>query len=212
MLNTFFEKHGKQISYDKGTIIVDCNETPNGIYYLQQGFVKAFALTERGHEHLHIIYKSNEIFPGRWSFSSIKGDLTYTAMTPVIAWKADKDLFTEFLSKDKKMLFLALEYSNTLLDIFVSRVNDLEHMNAYLRVVSRLISMAKRFGKQLENGILIEAPVTQQDIASSIALTRESVSREISKLVEKNIIQYQNQLILINDINKLEAEIRQYPE
>lgn len=212
MLDTFFRSHGNKTKYAKGTVIVDCNETPNGIYYLEEGYVKAYCLTERGHEHVHIIYKPGEIFPARWSFSSIKGDLTYEAMNEVTAWKAEKNDFTEFLHKDKKFLDLALEYSNTILDVFVNRVNDLEHMNAFLRVASRLVTMAKRFGREMDGGVLIQAPVTQQDIAGSLSLSRESVSREISKLEQKGIIQYRDQLIYIADLNSLEKEIKEYPE
>ncbi len=212
MLDTFFRSNGVKTKYAKGAIIVDCNEIPNGIYYLEDGYVKAFSLTERGHEHVHIIYKPGEIFPARWSFSSIKGDLTYVAMNEVNAWKAEKSKFTEFLHKDSKLLDLALEYSNTILDVFVNRVNDLEHMNAFLRVASRLVTMSKRFGKDVDGGVLIQAPVTQQDIASSLALSRESVSREISKLEQKGIIDYRDQLIYIADLRSLEREIKEYPE
>lgn len=212
MLDTFFRSNGAKTKYTKGAVIVDCNEIPNGIYYLEEGYVKAYSLTERGHEHVHIIYKPGEIFPARWSFSSIKGDLTYVAMNEVIAWKAEKTKFTEFLHKDSRLLDLALEYSNTILDVFVNRVNDLEHMNAFLRVASRLITMSKRFGKELDGGVLIQAPVTQQDIAGSLALSRESVSREISKLEQKGIIEYRDQLIFVTNLDLLKNEIIQYPE
>lgn len=212
MLDTFFRSNGTKTKFAKGAVLVDCNEIPSGIYYLEEGYVKAYCLTERGHEHVHIIYKPGEIFPARWSFSSIKGDLTYEAMNDVTAWKAEKTDFTKFLHKDNKFLDLALEYSNTILDVFVNRVNDLEHMNAFLRVASRLVTMSKRFGKVVDGGVLIQAPVTQQDIASSLALSRESVSREISKLEQQDIIRYVDQLIFIVDPIRLEKAIKDYPQ
>ena len=134
------------------------------------------------------------------------------ALTEVDAWKVDKAQLTSYLTSNPHELRAALAYTNAILDIFVNRVNDLEHMNAYLRVASRLVSLAKRFGKPEAEGILIEAPVTQQDIAGSLAMSRESVSRELNKLIAKGTIKYHNQLIIIEDMQALENEISSYPE
>lgn len=213
MLSSFFKKTGKELFLNKGTVIVDCNdEVPSGIFFLKKGFVKAFSLSERGREHVHIIYKAGEIFPARWAFGATKGGLTYIAITDVEVLKVDKAALTDYLDKNPQELHEALSYINMILDIFVNRVNDLEHNIAYLRVAARLVSLAKRFGKAEDGGVLIEAPLTQQEIAASLSLTRESVSREMGKLIEKQIIEYHDQLLFIKDLNMLEKEIREYPE
>jgi CRP/FNR family transcriptional regulator len=206
----YFIKHGKCCAFNKGEVIVDCSLMPNGIYYIEKGFIKTLTLTERGNEHIYIIYKPNDIIPARWAFSAIKGHLIYMAMTPVTAWKVDKSSFSAYISSSPEILNAALEYSNTILNIFVNRVNDLEHMNAYLRVMAALLRLSTRFGKAKGHGVLIDLPITHQELGSALALTRETVSREIGKLIDKQIIKYNDNLIFINKIEELEKEMSEY--
>jgi CRP-like cAMP-binding protein len=63
--------------------------------------------------------------------------------------------------------------------------------------------MSQRFGQKTKEGIIFEAQLKQQDIASSINASRETTSRELSALERKGLISINSQLILIKDIEKL---------
>ena len=54
---------------------------------------------------------------------------------------------------------------------------------------------------------MISVPLTHADIALSIAITRETASRECKKLEEEGLIKYEHRKIVVNDIKKLEEEL-----
>jgi predicted transcriptional regulator len=64
-----------------------------------------------------------------------------------------------------------------------------------------------RFGKTTLKGTLIEAPITHQDIADSLNMVRETVSRTIEKLIAQNLIEQINHSFVLTDVVKLRAAV-----
>jgi hypothetical protein len=54
---------GTKLTYKKGEFIIRPNETPSGVFYIEEGIVKAFDITKYGEENLLIIRKEQEVFP-----------------------------------------------------------------------------------------------------------------------------------------------------
>jgi CRP/FNR family transcriptional regulator len=87
------------------------------------------------------------------------------------------------------------------------RILNLEYRTVRERLVSFLLSMASRFGTEVPDGTLIEAPLRHQDIASSISATRESVGRELSSLERQGLLSNSQSLIILKDIPKLRRHL-----
>jgi CRP-like cAMP-binding protein len=62
-----------------------------------------------------------------------------------------------------------------------------------------------RFGKETEEGMVIEVPLRHQDIASSINASRETASREIAVLERKKLIENKRFYIVLKDIPAMQA-------
>ena len=72
---------------------------------------------------------------------------------------------------------------------------------------STLLRMARSYGEQTAEGILITVPFTNQELANYSATTRESMNRMLSDLRHQNVIESRGKNILIRDINALERFI-----
>ena len=72
--------------------------------------------------------------------------------------------------------------------IHSERIINLEYRSVRARLVSFLLTMRGRFGKETTEGLVIEVPLRHQDIASSINASRETASREMSALEKKGWI------------------------
>ena len=72
---------------------------------------------------------------------------------------------------------------------------------------STLIRLANSYGTEVEDGILISVPLTNQELANYSATARESLNRMLSELRRNDIIENRNNLILIKDIDFLRREI-----
>lgn len=207
MFQDFFENNATLCEYEEGDVLVDCNSTPTHVFYLVSGYVKASVLSPRGNEHVLIFYKPGDIFPARWAFTDIKGYAFYTAISPVTVRKVVKNNFTEYLINHPEKLLQAVQYTTLIMDVFVNRVNDMAHLTAYLKTISLLLSLAERYGHMEGKSTLIDIPVTQSDLARTIAMTRETISRELKKLELKHIITYKNQKIFIPNRDALRNEL-----
>ncbi|MBR1398429.1 MAG: Crp/Fnr family transcriptional regulator [Selenomonadaceae bacterium] len=72
---------------------------------------------------------------------------------------------------------------------------------------STLIRLANSYGKEIDSGILIPVPLTNQELANYSATARESLNRMLGELRKLNVIENRGNLIFIKDIDYLRREI-----
>ena len=73
---------------------------------------------------------------------------------------------------------------------------------------STLIRLSNSYGQEIDEGILITVPLTNQELANYSATARESLNRMLGELRRENIIEMRDGLILIKDIDFLKKEIQ----
>jgi CRP/FNR family transcriptional regulator len=72
---------------------------------------------------------------------------------------------------------------------------------------STLIRMSNTHGMKTNKGILIELPLTNQELANFCGTSREVVNRLLSELRKNEIISIDKGTITINDLEYLKREI-----
>lgn len=201
----------KPLRYKKGEIILRPDNLNPGVNFLERGHIKVYSITEDGNEKTHVIFKSGAIFPLLWIFKNINRDVYYEALDEVILKKAAKEDFISLMDTNNGALRELVNRMLTTFDIYVDRIEELEYLKSYPRLVSSLLTFSKHFGKKTGKKILIEVPLTHKDIGSSINMTRETVSREMEILIGKKLIAYKHHLIVIKDFDGLRRELSFYP-
>lgn len=208
----FFTEKSKPLRYKKGEIIIRPDSPPSGVNYIEKGYVRVYFLTTDGEEKLHIIYKPDEVFPLIWAVQGEHKHLFYEAMNEVTLRRVTKEDFLQFIKNNPSTLFELSGRLINVLNVFINRVHNLEITKAYPRVIARLLFLSQRFGEKEGNKVKITAPIKHKDIASSIGLTRETTSREMEKLEKNGLVTTEKQLIIINNVKKLELELEKYGE
>ncbi len=196
-------KQGSRLEYRKGELIIREGDTPGGVFYIESGLVKAYDITRYGEENLLIIRKPEEIFPIIWAITESKWHVMYESLSPTVVYRLSRKKYVEAIMTRNELLAPLLDITLQMYRIQSQRILNLEYRTARERLVSFLFIMSERFGKQTKNGTVIEAPLRQQDIASSINTSRETASRELSALEKKNILSVEKMLITIVDETKL---------
>jgi len=85
---------------------------------------------------------------------------------------------------------------------------NLEYRTVRERLICFLLNTADRFGEAGVKGrILINVPLKQQDIASSINATRETTSRELVRLERLGLVSTTHSKITLLDPKKLRAAL-----
>lgn len=191
---------GTKLNYRKGEYIIRPGETPNCVYFIEHGLVKAFNISKYGEENLLIIRKSHEIFPLIWALTGQEKDIIYQSLSASVLWRIDHETYLDFLQTHPSGLAVMLDMVTEMYRIHSERLLNLEYRTVRERLVSFLVTMSGRFGQERPEGVLIDVPLRQQDIASSINASRETASRELSYLERKGLIKTKQSHITLIDL------------
>lgn len=193
--------------YKKKRMIMSGNEPRENVFYIEKGYISAYKLLPGGCKKIYLFYKSGEFFPITSTFSGIRKNLFYETLSDTTIRKAPKEELLKFVDNNADVLQEIIDRIIENHNVYINRVDNLEYTNAYSRLISRILFLAERFGKKIRRNVLINIPVTHEDIANSIAMTRETASREIERLLKKHLIKMRGHLIIIPNILKLQREL-----
>ena len=201
LVNLFHQ--GTRLVYEKGEFIIRPGSAPQGVYYILSGLVKAYDITKYGEENLLIIRKPGEIVGLTWAVTGEDRHIIYSTLAKTELLQITREQFTDFIRTNPAA---ALPLVDMLVDMYrlhSERILNLEYRTVRERLVSFLLSMAKRFGKESPDGIVLEVPLRHQDIASSISATRESVGRELAAFERQGLVGNRQLTITLKDVPRL---------
>ncbi len=200
-----FQSSGRKLTFAKGEIILRAGDEPQGVYLIEQGIVKIYALSKQGEERIHLFYAEYDVFPLMWAFKQAVRNVYYETLEPTTLWVIPLETFREYVSKNPEAANRLLEQAVGLFRLYAGRIDNLLRPNSHDRIAHVLISLTSRFGVQTApNEYTIDAVLTHQDIGSSINLTRETASRALERLKKNGVITYDDERrIVIKDMEKL---------
>lgn len=193
----------KAIHIKKGEIIFRPDFPNHNVFYIENGFVKIYSIVENGEEKIIMFYKAGDFFPLTKLFKNSAKNFFAETLVPTTIRYVDENEFQKFLNGDSDATTELINYFSDYMEYYLQRVENLGFMKSSQKVIFNLLSLIKRFGLADKNGTKIELPITQREIGSMLAMTRETVSREFEKLQKENIIDLKNHEIIIKDIRYL---------
>ena len=114
-----------------------------------------------------------------------------------------RERFIEFIRSNPDVAIPIIDTLTNMYRLHSDRIMTLEYRTVKERLASFLLTTAARFGEKTSKGILINSPLKQQDIASSISATRETTSRSLAALQNNRIIRIEQSIITILDEDAL---------
>lgn len=188
--------------YEKGAVILQQGIVPTSVYVVKSGFVKVYNITAQGEERPVLFDVTYEAFPIGWIFDKINQTyFYYEAFTDVELYLVPKEDYIGFLKSQPEQMWRALDYYVERHVNYQLRMHALEQSKAREKILYTLEFLARRFGIHTSEGRhKITLPLTQQDFANFIGLSRETTSIELSKLQRENVISYDKQSYSIDPL------------
>jgi len=185
--------------------IINGLDEPEGVYLIKSGFIKAYSISKAGHVNLLAIHEAGEFIPLPWALDGAHTTgLFYEAMTDVTVLRASKDKLRTAMGNNTWLSQEILKQTVNIITLYTQRIQTLEFRSARGRIISELLYLAERFGKSQGKEILIYAPITHQDIADSINMTRETASRTLELLFKEGLVGQKDHLFTVLDLPKLQ--------
>lgn len=193
----------------KGAFLFREGQVGDNFFVITSGKFEVSKLTGDGKELLLRLCGKNDVIGelmvfaenGRYLFN---GRALEDSEVLVIKNKAIED---EVLNNPQ----FALEFLKMITDHFRKQHTKFRDLLLYGRkgaLYSTLIRIANTYGVEMKNGILLDIPITHQDLANFSSTTRESVTRELSDLKNKGIISFKGRKIILHRLDYLKAKIK----
>jgi len=94
------------------------------------------------------------------------------------------------------------------IDGLLTKMSYLMSASAYERLTAEIIILSKRFASMdFSKTHEINLEISENELATLTGLTRETVSRELKVLRDKNLISFAKKKLTIYNLNELEAEL-----
>lgn len=191
-------------TYPKGQIIIFAEEDPEAVYYIVKGKVRTYDLSYRGDEVIVNIFKPGAAFPMTWAINRTPNKYFYKTEEETTVHVIPADAAVVFLRDNPDIMLDLLSRLYFGIEGLLGRMVHLMSGTARSRVLYELIIESRRFGKKDEvSGFTLG--VSEVDLAARSGLSRETVSREIGKLKQQNILSLKSGKIYISELKKLES-------
>jgi CRP/FNR family transcriptional regulator, cyclic AMP receptor protein len=189
----------------KNEPIYFANEPSKAIFFLKTGRVKIVKYTPDGKENIITIINPGEIF-GEMAYLE-EGQRTDYALTiePSLICAINNNDLIEFINKNPALNLKLIKLIGLKLKSFSERIEDLVFKDANQRVISFLLRLTEKSGKQIGEQIFVKPFLRHQDIAELTACSRQTVNYILTNLRVKNIIDFDRKKLIVNNIDKLKS-------
>jgi CRP/FNR family transcriptional regulator, nitrogen oxide reductase regulator len=197
-------RHARTVTARRGETITRQGDPALQILVVREGYAKLVSTSAGGHDVLVGIAGPRDAF-GHAAMAGEARDylVTSTALTAfsAAAWDRDKALaiareFPEVRQKIDAQLIRNVE-------LVLGRLHTVSEGRVSQRLARALLELADRHGQPDSLGIMIEPPLTRQDIAAIVATTLFTASRLLSEWENKGLVESSRARVRVRNVEGL---------
>ncbi|MBZ0180495.1 MAG: Crp/Fnr family transcriptional regulator [Melioribacteraceae bacterium] len=197
------DKLVKDSTTEKNVPIYFASEPSKTIYFLKKGRVKISKYLPDGGEKIIAIINPGEIFGEMAYFDEDERTDYAVTLEPSLICAINKNDFAEFVEKNPDLNLKLTKLIGLKLKNFSERIEDLIFKDANHRIISFIIRYAEKNGKKVGDQIFVKPFLKHQNIGELTACSRQTVNYLLTDLRNKEIIDFDRNKLIINDIKKL---------
>lgn len=199
----------RMVTTDKGEYLFQEGESAEELYIIVSGKVQVSKITSDGRELSLRICGENDIC----------GELTLFTDSPKYLLSAKvleegevavirKDVIEREIFNDTKLAFEFMKWMSDHFRKTQTKFRDLILNGKKGALYSTLIRMTNSYGVKKQDGsILIDLPLTNQELANFCGTSRESTNRMLNDLKKDNVISIKKSKITVHNLKYLRDEI-----
>ena len=193
--------------YKKNKIVFMEGEPAEAVFFVKSGKVKISKNTLDGKEHIIHIMTDGEVFAEACLF----GISPYPANAEAIE---DSEVFLiknsdleKMLESSPKTAIQIIKVMSKRLNLVSSQIENLALRDAYGKTASLIIQLLKDEGKAAGDGVVLKVNLSRQDMGNMVGLTRETLTRALTRLKNDRAIEIDRDEIKVIDLEKLKSWI-----
>lgn len=177
--------------YPRGVVLYAEGETPRGVYILCSGEVRLTAASENGNEVIMRVAKRGDILGLSNTMSRephrVRAETTSSCQIGFI----DRLQFLQFLRGHSDAALRVAEHLSAELHEAWEQIRLVTLApSSHAKLIHFLLTWASNHGKEFVEGASLALFMTHEEIAQSIGVSRETVSRALAELRQENLIRF----------------------
>jgi len=194
----FVEKH-----FGKDDYIFFEGDPSSWLGVVLEGRVKMIKHSENGKDVVLDLIAPGEMLGDMAAFNGEPRPATARSMGPTVVASIHQDDYIRLLKQYPALALRAIEELGRRLREAQETIKSMAVERVERRIARILLKLAATTGSSNEDGIVIELPLTRQDIAEMAGTTVETAIRTLSKFRKKGLIQTKRGRVIILEPHQL---------
>ena len=190
-------------TFPRGSALFHERQTADRVLVVLEGCVKLSRLSEGGKEVVLAIRGPGDLLGELAAIDGEPRSATATALEPVEAMSVAASDFRRFLEEHPPVAL-------TLLNVVARRLRDADSKrvefaaeDSMTRVAGRIVELSERFGDEVAQGLAIDLPISQEELAGWTGCSRDSVVNALQSMRGLGWIETHRRRIVVRDIDAL---------
>jgi|GEM_PF-2225668 len=198
--------------FEKGQTVLLKDEIPKGTYVIESGIIKTYTINDSGEERIISIDTKGEDIPIGFTIGLVdKCQYFYKAYTRCTIRVVPCDDYLKHLAENQDSLYKRHIRITKILLTNLKRIETLEQSNSSEKVARTLLYMAETLGSTFPNKTIRKLSITQQEIANTLGLTRETAGIILKKLELNQLLEHSRNTYILY-IERLHQYIDKRPD
>ncbi|MDP2813362.1 MAG: Crp/Fnr family transcriptional regulator [Erysipelotrichaceae bacterium] len=189
-----------QREYKKGEFIIHPLKVMQCLFIINKGKVKVIRPNKDGKEQILYVLTVGEFFGEQALFSRLSEDIMVEALEDSGICTISKAQFQALLQQMPQIAIKMIEVMSHRLTKMEELVESLGINSVDKRVFNLIEEYSIKFGRKTHEGILIQLPLSREEMANHLGITRETISRKLAKYQDEGKIKLigHKQILLIH--------------
>ena len=194
-------------SFRSGEVIFHRDDPGQVMYVIKEGKVKICLISPDGQEISLVVFGKGDYFGEFALLDGLPRSADAIALERVECYALQRSDFHNAIMKSPKIAIRVMEVLCERLRKTDQQVEDLIFLDVYGRVAKKLLELSDTHGKKVDDGIRIDVRLTQQELASMVGASRESVNKVLGYFTDKHYISTDKHRITLHRVADLERRI-----
>jgi CRP-like cAMP-binding protein len=188
--------------YNKDAMIVMENDSGDSLYIIKEGSVKITRYSDEGGEVILTILNDDDFFGEMSVIDGEARSANVIALENTVVYVLTRHDLMNLIEKNPGIAIAMMEELVERIRKSDKYIKGLSLSDAETRVGMTLFNLSEQMGSIKNGEVTIDKMPFQQDIANMSGTTRETVSRMLKILEDKNIIEKSGRKIVIKDYSQ----------
>ena len=181
-----------------GKIIFRQGDSSRQMFLIKAGRVKLSKVTDDGDEITLDLRKAGDFLGENMLNDDEAFPVTATCLTETLLCGFNKKGFEKLVLEHPNIGLQVIRNLSRRIDWLTSQVGSMNCSNLEERLYRVLVNVARQYGQKCPGGLLLDMPLTHEELGFLVGAHRVSITRALKRLKESGMVAQQNKFLIIN--------------